>query len=162
MLWKGGVCQLGRFVFLFTSMRARSFSLKSEFRSSSIKSKCGPMKKCKRTHEKQRIKPVKSHYGIGRYCDMPVSPTRFYLLCFKQTFLPIIWIFTEGEGDEIESRLSSEIFSTLRTNLCHFCVMPVIIELIQNSIWTNMKKLNIKLKILLAKPVDTKLNTSML
>ena len=31
----------------------------------------------------------------------------------KQTFMPIIWIFTEGEGDEIESRLSSKIFLTL-------------------------------------------------
>ena len=25
----------------------------------------------------------------------------------KQTFPPTIWIFTEGKGDEIESRLSS-------------------------------------------------------
>ena len=28
-------------------------------------------------------------------------------LHLKQTFPPIIWIFTEGEGDGIESRLSS-------------------------------------------------------
>ena len=33
--------------------------------------------------------------------------------CLKQTFPPIIWIFTEGEGDEIESRLPFKIFSTL-------------------------------------------------
>ena len=31
----------------------------------------------------------------------------------KKTFPPIIWIFTEGECDGIESRLSSWIFSTL-------------------------------------------------
>jgi hypothetical protein len=32
----------------------------------------------------------------------------------KQTFPPIIWIFTEDEGDGIKSRLSSYIFSTLK------------------------------------------------
>ena len=34
-------------------------------------------------------------------------------LHLKQTFLPIIGIFTKGEGDEIESRLPFKIFSTL-------------------------------------------------
>ena len=34
-------------------------------------------------------------------------------LHLKQTFLPIIWIFTEDEGDGIESRLPFKIFSTL-------------------------------------------------
>ena len=34
-------------------------------------------------------------------------------LQLKQTFPPIIWIFTEGEGDGIESRLPFKIFSTL-------------------------------------------------
>ena len=34
-------------------------------------------------------------------------------LRLKQTFPPIIYIFTEGEGDEIESRLPFKIFSTL-------------------------------------------------
>ena len=34
-------------------------------------------------------------------------------LQLKQTFLPIIWIFTEGEGDGIKSRLPFKIFSTL-------------------------------------------------
>ena len=33
-----------------------------------------------------------------------------------KTFPPIIWIFTEGEGDGIKSRLSSLIFSTLKLN----------------------------------------------
>ena len=33
--------------------------------------------------------------------------------CLKESFTPIVWIFTEVEGDGIESRLSSWIFSTL-------------------------------------------------
>ena len=40
-------------------------------------------------------------------------PSNVLPLCLKQTFPPIIWIFTEGEGDEIESRLPFKIFSTL-------------------------------------------------
>ena len=42
-------------------------------------------------------------------------------LHFNETFLPIIWIFTEGDG--IESRLPSKIFSTLLERLCSsfFC-----------------------------------------
>ena len=39
-------------------------------------------------------------------------------LHLKHTFLPIIWIFTEGEGDGIESRLPFKIFSTLWLSLC--------------------------------------------
>ena len=35
-------------------------------------------------------------------------------LHLKQPFLPIISIFTEGEGDGIESRLPFKIFSTLK------------------------------------------------
>ena len=34
-------------------------------------------------------------------------------LHLKQTFLPIIWIFNEGEGDGIKFRLPFKIFSTL-------------------------------------------------
>ena len=34
-------------------------------------------------------------------------------LHLKQTFPPVIWIFTEGGGDGIESRLPFKIFSTL-------------------------------------------------
>ena len=41
------------------------------------------------------------------------SPSNVLPLHFKQTFPPIIWIFTEGEGDGIESRLPFKIFSTL-------------------------------------------------
>ena len=34
-------------------------------------------------------------------------------LHLKQTFPPVIWIFTEGEGDGIKSRLPFKIISTL-------------------------------------------------
>ena len=40
-------------------------------------------------------------------------PSNVLPLCLKQTFPPIIWIFNEGEGDVIKSRLSSKIFFTL-------------------------------------------------
>ena len=41
------------------------------------------------------------------------SPSNVLPLHFKQTFPPIIWIFTEGEGDAIESRLPFKKNSTL-------------------------------------------------
>ena len=41
------------------------------------------------------------------------TPSKVLFLHLEQTFLPIIWIFTDGEGDEIESRLPFKIFSTL-------------------------------------------------
>ena len=44
---------------------------------------------------------------------MLTMPSNLLPLYLKQTFPPIIWIFTEGEGDWIESRLPFEIFSTL-------------------------------------------------
>ena len=40
-------------------------------------------------------------------------PSNVLPLRLKQTFPPIIWILTEGEGDEIQSRLPFKIFSTL-------------------------------------------------
>ena len=43
------------------------------------------------------------------------SPSIVLPLHHKQTFPPIIWIFTEVEGDGIKSRLSFKIFSTLTT-----------------------------------------------
>ena len=42
------------------------------------------------------------------------SSSNVLSLYLKQTFPPIIWIFTEGEGDEIQSRLPFEIFPTLK------------------------------------------------
>ena len=41
------------------------------------------------------------------------TPRNVLLLHLKQTFPPIDWIFNEGEGDEIESKLPFKIFSTL-------------------------------------------------
>ena len=41
------------------------------------------------------------------------TPGNVLPLHLKQTFLPIIWFFTEDEGDEIKSRLPFKIFSTL-------------------------------------------------
>ena len=38
---------------------------------------------------------------------------RNWPLHLKQTFMQQIWIFTEGEGDEIESIQPFKIFSTL-------------------------------------------------
>ena len=40
-------------------------------------------------------------------------PSNVLPLHLKQTFPPIIWIFTEGESDGIEFRLPFKIFSTL-------------------------------------------------
>ena len=40
-------------------------------------------------------------------------PSNVLLLHLKQTLLPIIWIFTEGEGDGIKSRLPFKKISTL-------------------------------------------------
>ena len=40
-------------------------------------------------------------------------PSNVLPLHLKQTFPPIIWIFIEGEGCGIESRLTFKIFSTL-------------------------------------------------
>ena len=44
-------------------------------------------------------------------------------LLLKRTFPPIIWIFTEGEGDGIESRLPFEIFSTFNWTFCLSCFL---------------------------------------
>ena len=40
-------------------------------------------------------------------------PSNILLLHLKETFPPIIWIFTEGEGDGIKSSLPFKIFSAL-------------------------------------------------
>ena len=42
-------------------------------------------------------------------------PSNVLPLHLKQTVPPIIWIFTEGESDRIESRLPFKIISTLAT-----------------------------------------------
>ena len=42
-----------------------------------------------------------------------ITPSNVLPLHLKQSFQRIIWIFTEGEGDLIKSRLPFKIFSTL-------------------------------------------------
>ena len=42
------------------------------------------------------------------------TPSNVLPLHLKQTFPPIIWIFTEGKGDGIKFRLPFKIFSTLQ------------------------------------------------
>ena len=59
---------------------------------------------------------------------MLTSPCNVLPYYFRQTFRPMIWIFNEGEGDGIEPRLSSWIFSTLIG--CRFNKCPT-------WIWTN-------------------------
>ena len=46
-------------------------------------------------------------------------PAMFCTLHLKETFPPIIWIFIEGEGDEIKSKLPFKIFSTLSDTVCN-------------------------------------------
>ena len=51
---------------------------------------------------------------------MFTTPSNVLPLHLKQTFPPIIWIFIEGEGDGIKSRLPFKIFFTL-LGLIYFC-----------------------------------------
>ena len=56
--------------------------------------------------------------NIARPCQHTFENKNFddntQSLNLKQTFPPMIWIFTQGEGDEIKSRLTIKIFSTLK------------------------------------------------
>ena len=107
---------MGRFVFLFTSMQARSFSPTIEFTGLSIEAKCEPMKKYKRACEKRMSKPVKSTYGVGRYCDMAVSPTRSHLLCI--------------DINAIGVNLTQEKFSPFANCKCNETMVYVLMKLI--------------------------------
>ena len=51
---------------------------------------------------------TEKNIGFPEHCAMPSNALPLHL---KQTFLPIIWIFTEGDG--IKSRLPFKKFSTL-------------------------------------------------
>ena len=50
---------------------------------------------------------------VSKSKSLLTTPSNVLSLHLKQTFPPIIWIFSEGEGDGIESRLPFKIFSTL-------------------------------------------------
>ena len=53
---------------------------------------------------------VKQNFENKKFVDITQQYWPHYL---KQTFPLIIWIFNEGEGDRIKSRLPFKIFSTL-------------------------------------------------
>ena len=52
---------------------------------------------------------MSTYYLFSKVCWQ--RPAMFCLLHIKQTFQPIIWIFTVGEGDEIQSRLPFLLYS---------------------------------------------------
>ena len=54
------------------------------------------------------------------FTSLLTTPNNVFPLHHKQTSLPIIWIFTEGEGDGIESRVPFKIFST--SAHCRTCI----------------------------------------
>ena len=66
------------------------------------------------------------------------TPSNFLLLHLKQTFLPIIWIFTEGDG--IKSRFPFKICSTLY----RLMILKIFIcsTFYQNIILTSCKQLS--------------------
>ena len=53
------------------------------------------------------LEVIKQH--IAGWCQQTslTTPSNVLPLYLKQTFLPIVWIFTQGEEDEIKSKLSS-------------------------------------------------------
>ena len=71
-------------------MPACSFSPTSEFTGSSIEANCEPMKKYKQACENRTNEPVKYPYGVGRYCDMALPPTRSHLLWLQEV---MAWAF---------------------------------------------------------------------
>ena len=67
-------------------------------------------KLCLRCKGKTLQGDVNKLFVFKSLLTMPSNVMSLYL---KQTFPPIIRIFTEGEGDEIKSRLPFKIFSAL-------------------------------------------------
>ena len=66
---------------------------------------------CFRCKGKTLLGIVNKNLKAKRLLTSPSNALPYYL---KKTFPSIIWIFTEGEGDGIESRLSSFIFIKLQ------------------------------------------------
>ena len=60
--------------------------------------------------------------------DIQLISSNVFPLRLKQTFPPLIWICTEGEGDGIESRIPFKIFSTLLPSMKSgaFCQLTII------------------------------------
>ena len=69
-------------------------------------------------------------------------PSNVWPLQLKQTFPPIIWIFIEGEGDGIESRLYFKIFSTLRIYLLDATIFFSLCP----TFWTKWKETHTKIE----------------
>ena len=63
---------------------------------------------------KKEKKSFSSNRVITKTKSLLTSPSNVLPLHLKQTLPPIIWIFTEGEGDGINARLLFKIFSTLQ------------------------------------------------
>ena len=57
---------------------------------------------------------------LFHFKSLLTTPSNVLPLHLKQTFPPMIWIFTEGESDGIESRLPYKIFSTLNDKYIPF------------------------------------------
>ena len=57
-------------------------------------------------------RPQSDYHGTIQFLPWVLKSFRFWNSVCK-IFLPMIWIFTEGEGDWIEFRLLFKIFSTL-------------------------------------------------
>ena len=73
-----------------------------------------------------------SQDSIRQPSSLLTRPNNVLPLYLKQTFPPIIWIFTEGEGDWMESWLSFKIFSTL----CARCTSYLdVITALTCSLW---------------------------
>ena len=66
---------------------------------------------CLRCKGKTLLGVVNKLFVQQRLLTMPSNALTLHL---KQTFPSIIWIFTKGEGDGIESRLSFKIYSILK------------------------------------------------
>jgi hypothetical protein len=75
--------------------------------------------------EKLNFNKAKNIFG---WCQQTLltTPNNVLHLHLKQNFLPIFWIFTEDEGDEIKSRLPFKIFSTLQNSLVPVAYIVVI------------------------------------
>ena len=77
-------------------------------------------KVCLRCKGKTLLGIVKTLLGIVNklfiFKSLLTTPSNVSPLHLKQIFPPIIWIFTEGGGDMIESWLPFKIFSTLSKN----------------------------------------------
>ena len=74
---------------------------------------------------------VNKLYKLFVFKSLLTTPTNVLPLHLNQTFLHIIWSFTKGEGDGIESRLHFKIFSSLLENLIRY--LPLYFLLLESG-----------------------------